>query len=54
MSLNKVNSLIHIKYGLKIKNSYGENYLILSNVSQKLIQILKIQILYKNNIMAIS
>ena len=35
MSLNKVNSLLHIKYGLKIKNLCCEGYLIPSNVSSK-------------------
>lgn len=36
MSLNTVNSLIHIKYGLKMENSCCENYCIPHDVCAKI------------------
>lgn len=36
MSLNTINSLIHIKYGLRMKNSCCENYSIPPNVCAKI------------------
>lgn len=36
MSLNTVNSLIQVKYGLKMQNSCCENYKIPRNISAKI------------------